>query len=74
METIEIAISLTPYYGLKRGVLQGTDKVVLNCNFSYSLLGIETGSHGSPTQNPRNCNFSYSLLGIETTGTRDRQR
>ena len=36
-----------------------------NCNFTYSLLGIETSTHPEDVS-PLNCNFTYSLLGIET--------
>ena len=35
-------------------------------NFTYSLLGIETG-WPIPDVPIHNCNFTYSLLGIETT-------
>ncbi len=38
-----------------------------NCNFYYSLLGIETKiTYGNIISYTLNCNFYYSLLGIET--------
>ncbi len=41
--------------------------VVANCNFYYSLLGIETDDLLAPDfQKNLYCNFYYSLLGIET--------
>ena len=36
------------------------------CNFTYSLLGIETTLLSALFWDGRNCNFTYSLLGIET--------
>ena len=38
----------------------------LYCNFTYSLLGIETNRFDSTQSICYNCNFTYSLLGIET--------
>ncbi len=38
----------------------------LNCNFYYSLLGIETTGNLALSICNSNCNFYYSLLGIET--------
>ncbi len=39
---------------------------LLNCNFYYSLLGIETGGSSGKSGARGYCNFYYSLLGIET--------
>ncbi len=45
----------------------GTFQSIQNCNFSYSLLGIETEKFANNFNNYYcDCNFSYSLLGIET--------
>ena len=37
-----------------------------DCNFTYSLLGIETMKPSSRPLASKDCNFTYSLLGIET--------
>ncbi len=44
--------------------------IATDCNFIYSLLGIETGDYGYDVIcRQADCNFIYSLLGIETTKT-----
>ena len=42
---------------------------MFHCNFTYSLLGIETErTYVWMLLSNKNCNFTYSLLGIETYG------
>ena len=49
-------MSYTPIYVTKE-----------DCNFTYSLLGIETIKQSIDLEKISNCNFTYSLLGIETS-------
>ena len=71
---LQIAISLTPYQGLKRQLEYHDDILFIYCNFTYSLLGIETLCLIESLFNANNCNFTYSLLGIETPASSLGQR
>ncbi len=42
MNAYYIAISITPYQGLKQNTSMDDARLPQNCNFYYSLLGIET--------------------------------
>ena len=46
-------------------MIDGKD-IYANCNFTYSLLGIETLITKLAFLMALYCNFTYSLLGIET--------